>query len=176
MDTFYKFMVYYVIALFLVLVFQKCLMANEIPINYKLFALNVKMTKVQVDQLKEGLKTCKTSDNVALAIIMVESSFTVDAYNKNSKDYGLMQINEWHVKRLYLNKDRLLSDIKYNVTIGCDILNWFTSTYSLGEAISRYNCGTKKSCIKYRSTKRYLERVLYFKLFLDRLGRSIDNE
>ncbi len=83
------------------------------------------------------------------AIIRVESGFKIGAYNKKTRDYGLMQINITHINRLRLSKRRLLRDAHYNIQNGVKILVWFRDQYEhrLGSAwVARYNCGTYTGC------------------------------
>ena len=66
-----------------------------------------------------------------------------------------MQVNERNVKHYGLDKDRLVSDIQYSIDAGAMIFKWFYLNYPLDEAISRYNCGTKNTCITWSSVIRY---------------------
>jgi soluble lytic murein transglycosylase-like protein len=107
--------------------------------------------------------------NLLLAIVKVESDYVVSAYNIASKDYGLMQINQWHVDRSRLDVGKLLTDVEYHLSQGVPILEWFLSKYELEEAVSRYNCGTRVGCIKWRSVVRYRNRVIYYYKLLNSL-------
>ena len=140
-----------------------------VTLKSKLAALDVKVSSKTLESIEIGLNKCSIESNLILAIIMQESTFKVGAYNKRSKDYGLMQINEWHIERSKLDKDRLLSDVTYNIEIGCNIYKWFYKTYPLNESIGRYNAGTCKNCIKYKSVRRYILNVLKYKHKLDKL-------
>ena len=93
------------------------------------------------------------------AIANVESSYRLNAVNKGSSDYGIMQVNAWNVRKLKLDKARLLTDLKYSVDAGVSILAWFVKKYPLDEAIMRYNCGTRPSCVRLPQVKRYLRKV-----------------
>lgn len=97
--------------------------------------------------------------NVITAIYMVESSYRLNAVNKRSDDFGIGQVNKWHIKHSKLNQDRLLTDLNYSVEQSILIFKWFYKTYPLEEAIPRYNCGVKKKCITWKSVKRYLRLV-----------------
>lgn len=97
--------------------------------------------------------------NLILAIMNVESSYKLNAVNAASDDYGIMQVNEYHVRKSKLNKQRLLTDLDYSVKHGVRVLQWFYQTYPLDEAIMRYNCGTRKQCTKWFWVKRYLKKV-----------------
>jgi soluble lytic murein transglycosylase-like protein len=94
-----------------------------------------------------------------LAIAFVESSYKLGAVNKSSNDYGIMQVNSWHIDRSNLDKQRLLTDMDYSFDQGTKILKWFYDTYPLEEAIKRYNCGTRKNCINWKKVKKYLDKV-----------------
>lgn len=95
-----------------------------------------------------------------LAIAFIESSYNPRAYNRVTKDYGLMQISKWHVERSNLSKVKLLVDLKYNVEHGARIFSWFYHRYPLNEAVARYNCGTRRSCIHNRKVKKYVKRFI----------------
>lgn len=99
------------------------------------------------------------SPNVIASIAFIESSYRLNAVNAGSNDYGIMQVNAWNVRAYNLNKEKLLTDLNYSVESGVMILSWFVKTYPLDEAIMRYNCGTRPSCIKLESVKRYLRRA-----------------
>lgn len=97
--------------------------------------------------------------NIVLAIAYVESGYDVSAVNSSSNDYGIMQVNAWHLKRSKLDKQKLLTDMDYSFYHGVRIFKWFYDRYPLEEAIRRYNCGTSKNCINYRRVKNYLTKV-----------------
>lgn len=101
----------------------------------------------------------KVPANVIAAIMFVESSYDQYAFNKHTKDYGLMQISEFHVKKKRLDKRRLLRDIEYNIKYGVKIFSWFYRRYKLNRAIMRYNVGTRSSAISTRQAKTYLRLV-----------------
>jgi soluble lytic murein transglycosylase-like protein len=92
-----------------------------------------------------------------ISVMKLESGFDIKAHNSKSKDYGLMQINAYHVRVSKLSKSRLLSDIDYNVKIGSQILAQFKHRYP-SDYVCRYNIGTTKvpsprqikKCTKYR--------------------------
>ena len=131
----------------------------------------MKILKRDIDynhELKYALDFCVCDKNLVLAIMKVESDFVTDAVNHSAQDYGLMQINKWHVNRLALNRKKLLTNVFYNVNVGCSILNWFTSRYDMEEAIARYNGGTAKNIVKKKSVKRYVKKVMYWKNKLDK--------
>ena len=107
----------------------------------------------------KACKEYKLPCHVIVAISFVESSYVVEAINARTKDYGLMQVNRWHVSRSKLDKDRLLTDAAYNVKQGIRIFALFYKTYGLNEGVMRYNCGTRPKCIKHRRVKYYLNKV-----------------
>ena len=125
-------------------------------------------------KVNKGLRHCSgLNTNLVLSIIRVESNYRVGATNSRSLDYGLMQVNEWHVKRKSLSKQKLLEDVDYNMQEGCKILRYFTTRYSItSEAIGRYNCGTKSDCIKWDGVKNYVKKVLTFKSKLDKMNKQ----
>lgn len=101
----------------------------------------------------------KVPSNVIAAIMFVESSYDQYAYNTKTKDFGLMQVSMFHVRKKKLNKRRLLIDIEYNVHHGVKIFSWFYRRYKLDHAIMRYNQGTRKNAIKSKNSKKYLRLV-----------------
>ena len=108
----------------------------------------------------ECVKRYNLDANLVLSVIKVESDFRIDAYNKSSMDYGLMQVNHWHVSNRRLSVKKLLRSPRYNLRNGCLILHYFVTRYSFGDAISRYNCGTGKGCVNWKAVKRYRRMVL----------------
>lgn len=152
------YIIYYLIAAFLLLLVTN--FADASPrLENKISKLNVRVSKAFLGKLGAGMKYCKAPADITLAIIMTESSFKTNAYNKHTKDYGLMQINAFHVRKRKLSRERLLRDVTYNVMHGCQIFNWFYKTYPLNEAIMRYNVGTRKNAIKSKAAKRYLRNI-----------------
>ena len=101
--------------------------------------------------------------NTILGLIYTESSFKINAYNEYSNDYGLTQVNHWHVRRSGLDKERLLRDVDYNVKHGCGILTYFKNRYgqseNKNEFLARFNCGTRKGCYKWKPVKRYVAKI-----------------
>ena len=97
--------------------------------------------------------------NIIMAIAFVESSYILDAVNGKSNDFGIMQVNQWHVDRSELDKQKLLTDMDYSFYHGVRIFSWFYRTYPLEEAIARYNCGTRPNCIQWVSVKKYVDKV-----------------
>jgi hypothetical protein len=96
------------------------------------------------------------------SIFFVESSYNLNAVNSKSKDYGIGQVNMWHIKNKKLSKNRLLNDMDYSVHESVKIMHWFYKTYrdkEPNEWLARYNCGTKPSCIHWSSVKRYIKKV-----------------
>ncbi len=130
----------------------------ELQAKLKMLTVNIDY----VEDLNTALNYCSVDTDLVLSIIMTESSFKVNAYNANSGDYGLMQVNEWHVKRLKLDKVALLTNVIYSVDVGCNILGWFTKTYKLDEAVMRFNVGTRKSAVQSDAAKKYLSSVMKY--------------
>ncbi len=121
------------------------------------------MQIIDMVQVYEAARKASIKHNVPerliLAIAFVESSYRLNAVNRGSNDYGIMQVNIWHVKRSKLSIKRLTTDIDYSFDKGVEILKWFYDTYPLDEAIMRYNCGTRPSCIKWKRVKKYLDKT-----------------
>ena len=106
--------------------------------------------------IKHKITRCR----VFTGILSVESGLRINAVNKRSKDYGIGQVNEWHIKRSKLDKQRLLTDLEYSVNQAAKIYVWFEKTYPIKEAIGRYNCGTRKTCVNWKSVLQYTNKVL----------------
>ncbi|HCS1476300.1 TPA: type III secretion system lytic transglycosylase IpgF [Shigella flexneri] len=103
------------------------------------------------------------------AIAEKESGFNKSAVNVNnngSKDYGIMQINVFHSKRLRemgYSEEMLISHPCLSVHYAAKLLNEFMMMYGRGwEAVGAYNAGTspkkKKERLKYAEDiyRRYL--------------------
>ena len=97
--------------------------------------------------------------DVLQALAFVESSYRVNAINFKSNDFGIMQINEFNIKAYGFSKQKLLTDVDYSINAGAKVFKWFYDRYPLDEAIKRYNCGTRRKCVRYKSVKKYLYKV-----------------
>lgn len=75
------------------------------------------------------------------AILAQESMYTLNAVNKQSKDFGIAQINWRTVERYGFDKKRLLTDLEYSVKAGAIVLADFKRMYGKREKNywSRYN-------------------------------------
>lgn len=104
----------------------------------------------------------KVPANVLAAIAMQESSYILGAINKHSNDYGMFQINKFNIDAYGLSKERLLTDLEYSIDKGAFIFSWFYKRYKLTDAVKRYNCGTRKSCVNWKGPNYYLLRVKRF--------------
>lgn len=126
----------------------------------------IKAKNSSVDSIKIASALLRASESTKIpwrilaSIAFIESSFKVDAVNKLSNDYGLMQINQYNINAYGFDKKRLLNDLNYSAMAGATVFNWFYRRYPLDEAIARYNCGTLKRCVLYTSVQKY---VLKFK-------------
>ena len=116
----------------------------------------------------EHSKQYSVDPYLVTSILLVESGGKIDAYNERTKDYGLMQINEYHIKR-GLDKKRLLSDPDYSIKHGVRILAYFKRFRGAEPQTwyCRYNVGTGKM-IKGR-----LKRCLRYKRKVDRVYRKL---
>jgi len=118
--------------------------------------------KESLELAQVAFELCRKHDvplNVVLGIAFVESSYRLNAVNKGSNDFGIMQVNDYHVKKSKLDKNRLLTDISYSFEQGILIFKWFYNKYPLEEAIARYNCGTRDRCVHLTSVQRYVRLV-----------------
>lgn len=138
---------------------------------HKIATLAPRISYSSKRQIRDSALRCSVGVNTVLAIIKIESDFIVGAFNNKSNDYGLMQINQWHVDQKGLSVKRLITDIEYNMRHGCTILGWFVEKYGLAEGVARYNCGTKRKCIEWKAVKRYRTKVLGVKADLDNMDR-----
>lgn len=113
--------------------------------------LQPRLKHKEAESLADGLidvsrsKECEIPWIMLLTIATKESSLNNKAYNKKTKDSGLMQINDKTIERLHLNKKKLLSDVRYNIQIGCYLLTDNKTRYSHKKPywIGIYNSGTK---------------------------------
>lgn len=96
------------------------------------------------------------------AVLFVESEYLVGAVNNRTKDYGIGQINEKNIRKLKLDKYRLLTDVEYSVYEAAKILKYFQKRYSKTEYcwFARYNVGTRPSMAESRLTAKYCQKVL----------------
>ncbi len=101
----------------------------------------------------------KVPVNIVLAIACVESHYKLNAVNPVSNDYGIMQVNQYHIDHAGVDKQRLLTDMDYSFEQGVKVFEWFYRKYPLDEAFMRYNCGTKPSCVKQERVKKYLKNI-----------------
>lgn len=136
--------------------------------SHNLLCLQIMLNNKNLDYRKvisiaksadQAAKAFDVPANIVLAIAFVESSYRLNAVNKHSEDYGIMQVNKWHVTKSKLNVNRLLTDLDYSFHHGVRIFSWFYKNYPLDEAIKRYNCGTSVKCVKYKKVKKYLDKV-----------------
>jgi soluble lytic murein transglycosylase-like protein len=85
---------------------------------------------------------------------------------KMDYDVGIMQINQWNIKKRNLNANRLLSDVRYNIHFGAKILHECQRKYKddLESMFECYNKGYDSR--KYNNS--YSNKVLlkYKKLFM----------
>lgn len=139
------------------------LSAEAATVESKINTLNGALTLQKRVRIANAVRKCGLDQNLVLAIIKTESDFVNGALNKRSKDFGLMQVNDYHVQVSNLDRSRLRWDVEYNVAQGCRILSWFLRTYKIRkEAIARYNCGTRLQCVKLRQVRRYVRRVEFW--------------
>lgn len=113
-------------------------------------------------EFNEAADKYKVPANVLAAIAMTESSYILDAVNAKSDDYGLMQINKFNIKAYKFDKQRLLEDLEYSIDAGAKVFQWFYRRWKLEEAVKRYNCGTRKSCVNWKGPVSYWKKVLRY--------------
>lgn len=140
---------------------------NSMSVAERIMTISPSTSLMDAFIIGSAVNQCRVSTNLVLSIIKVESDFKINAFNPKSNDYGLMQINSVHVKREKMNIKLLLSNPFYNVKRGCKILSWFVKKYGVETGVARYNCGTRLSCVKFKSVKAYKRKVLGYKKRLD---------
>jgi soluble lytic murein transglycosylase-like protein len=86
-------------------------------------------------------------------IASVESNMNPKAFHRNrngSFDVGLMQVNSAWIESLGLDKDKLMSDACYNVTVGAGILKRCVDRHGLNwTAVGCYNATDLQKRINY---------------------------
>lgn len=99
--------------------------------------------------------------NIFKAILAVESNYSVEAFNKKTKDYGIGQINEKTIQSLKLDKVRLLTDLDYSIKKSAQILKYFYVRFHTKEEhwYVRYNVGTRTKALERPAAKQYLKKV-----------------
>ncbi len=99
--------------------------------------------------------------NVFKAILAVESNYSVEAFNKKTKDYGIGQINEKTIASLKLDKTRLLTDLDYSIKKSAQILKYFYVRFHKREKhwYARYNVGTRTKALERPAAKQYIKKV-----------------
>lgn len=118
--------------------------------------------KMVVESVKLHSEKYKVPPNVILGLYKIESDYQLCAVNKTSDDFGIGQVNMWHIKNSNLDKHRLLYDLDYSVDNSVRIFQWFYRNYTLEEAIMRYRCGTAKDCVNWKTSVEYLNKVLKY--------------
>jgi transglycosylase-like protein with SLT domain len=87
---------------------------------------------------------CEIPLLMLLSVAVTESALKKSAYNKKTKDSGLMQINDKMIKRLNLSQTRLMTDVHYSLKVGCFLLTEAQHKYSPKRPywVGVYNAGT----------------------------------
>jgi soluble lytic murein transglycosylase-like protein len=91
-----------------------------------------------------------------IAIAALESMFDVSAYNAKTADYGIMQVNEYNVKAMKLDKARLLHDVEYSIDAGAQVLKYMRHRFAKVEPqtwVCRYNVGVRKQLTPFQVAK-----------------------
>lgn len=115
------------------------LRSSSVDLRQIIATLQPKLSKKSVAALAKAVSIvkrrhdCDMPTDTLLAIAFTESSLfkgKLGTMNPNTRDYGLMQINEEMVLRLHLDRDKLLKDEAYNLQIGCKILTQNRKSYA----------------------------------------------
>ncbi len=102
--------------------------------------------------IDEHSKAYQIPSEAMVKLAYIESGFKLNAVNKRTLDYGVFQINIRNIKYYNLKKHDLLIDTDYSVRAGAMVFSYFYHRYgNLKEAVKRYNCGVKKSCVNHNS-------------------------
>lgn len=83
----------------------------------------------------------KIPKRVYVAILMQESSYNLEAYNKKSSDFGMSQINKRTARAFGFNTKKLTTDLKYSIEAGAIVLADFQRMYGKKDALwfTRYH-------------------------------------
>ena len=127
--------------------------------NYKLDDAYI---SALVGELEKSCRKLGVNPFIMAAIFRVESNYKLNAINHNTKDFGIGQVNAYHIMHSKLDAYKLLYNIEYSTYHSVRIFSWFSKTYSMPEAVMRYNCGTRKACIELPQVKLYLKKVKRF--------------
>lgn len=104
-----------------------------------------KLNKSYVASLERAiLKSCTTHKipcDVFTAILMQESRYILDAFNPDTKDHGISQINEKTAIAFGFDIKKLHSNLEYSVEAGALVLADFRRMYGKKEELwwTRYN-------------------------------------
>lgn len=90
---------------------------------------------------------CEVSWDMLLSVAIQESGLNKRAFNDDTQDYGIMQLNAETIERLNLDKGRVQRDLAYSFYHGCKILTQNKTTYSESVPfwIGIYNAGVRLS-------------------------------
>lgn len=138
--------------------------------NFKIIILIVLIIPVTLAKENNTVKYIKNKiiihskkygvpSNVIYALAKIESNLDYTAINKKSKDYGILQVNQYNIKAYGFNKKQITKNIDYSIICGIIVFKWFYKKYPLNEAIGRFHCGTRKNCHKWKKTKKYIQKV-----------------
>lgn len=113
--------------------------------------LNPKLPNSEIKSIASGLtalardNSCEVPLLVVLSIAYKESGLDRHAYNQDTKDHGIMQINEKTIQRLQIDKKRLTKDVYYSFKVGCYLLTENKQKYSKRRPywLGIYNAGTR---------------------------------
>lgn len=138
--------------------------ANENPIYDQIKKNRKKISNAYAMRLSNIIHHASIKHDIPAklytAILRQESTYRLNIVAEG--DYGIAQINiKSHTK---YDKKKLLTDLKYSVNAGAEVLSWFNKTYAKDDVdwYTRYNCGTatttkRKTCQKY---KKLVEKFL----------------
>lgn len=106
-------------------------------------------------KLYQGWLQYRLHPDLSMRVIAVESAFNIDAYNKHSDDWGLMQIHGSTARLMHVNKN-CLRQWPCNLSTGLQIL----AAAQRRKAVCRYNLGSKPLTGKRAKACKHYEQKL----------------
>ena len=133
-------------------------------ISLILVTINVKADTVNIEAAAKKAAIGHGLDpELFIAILIVESNLRVGAYNSDTNDHGIGQINITTAKSFKLDIVRLKTDLEYSLNAAAIVLKDFQKRYKKKEPdmfYCRYNIGSGKLVgIKLRRCLKYIEKV-----------------
>ncbi len=106
------------------------------PLADAIIKLQPKINRSSAERLSKAIRevyadgSCTVPWQLVVSIAFHESTFRTDAVNTESEDYGLMQISKGNIKRLSLDRTRLMKDPTYSLKVACSLITFNQAKYS----------------------------------------------